>query len=431
MGQDSVPIFGSHAWYVFFLYRLLALTSEGFTHPATDDIPMSFMDDYSDTELWTPYYGETLRIDHAHAPNYPHCPGYVVSCFRQLSKLCVILNDVLQEIYSPETTARREEESPVEAKAASEEPFVRISRDLRDWLVCLPPHLRITPNQMPSLAPPVHIMSLNLLYHTTVILLYRPVVLGASDIGQAGPARAYQTCLQATAAIHDLLILQSNTFGLSIISYLNVYCAYIAATIAIVRHEQEAKLGEDCATSAERTGLSFLLEVMDRSSAGMPGFVKSSSVIRKRMVAVTSQQNGDHSHLPISSSMQYHGSAGIDGDVITQQDFQQRFDPTYSRSYSCTDTSGTFVAPMQWQSGLRSSLCAESSSMAEDYLPAFPGQRFPVGSEHSVDSSDVDSQAQSVLMSYNLDPRPRLNPCDIDWHLVGTFEGSTAHMNSM
>jgi hypothetical protein len=389
------------------------------------------MDDYSDTDLWTPYYGETPRPDRAHTPHYPPCPGYVVSCFRQLCKLCVILNDVLQEIYSPETTARRDEDSTAESKVSGDEPFVRISRDLRDWLVCLPPHLRIAPDQMPQLAPPVHIVSLNLLYHTTVILLYRPVVLGARDISQAGPAKAFQICLQATAAIHDLLILQSNTFGLSIISYLNVYCAYIAATVAVVRHEQEVKMGEDSATSAERTGLSFLLDVLDRSAQGMPGLARSGSIIRKKMAAVTSQYASDRSQAPMTTSMTYPGSAAIGMDMSTDTAFHQRYDPSSMRSYSHGDLNGNFVAPMQWQSELRSSLYSEPTSMAEEYLPAFPGQRFPVGSEHSFGSSEVDSQARSALVGYNLDPRPRLNTGDIDWQLLDTFDGATAHVHAI
>jgi hypothetical protein len=99
------------------------------------------MDEYSETDLWAPYYGETPKPHHADAANYPPCPGYVISCFRQLCKLCIILNDLMQDIYSPEAAARREDnENSAEAKAATEEPFIRISRDLRDWLICLPPN---------------------------------------------------------------------------------------------------------------------------------------------------------------------------------------------------------------------------------------------------------------------------------------------------
>ena len=408
------------------------LTYEGFTHPATDDIPLSFMDDYSDTDLWAPYYGETPKPDHASAPNYPPCPGYVVSCFRQLCKLCVILNDLMQDIYSPEAAARREDdENSAEAKAANEEPFIRISRDLRDWLICLPPHLRISPDQMPQLAPPVHIMSLNLLYHTTVILLHRPVVLGAGDNTQAGPYRSYQTCLQATAAIHDLLILQSNTFGLSHVSYLNAYSAYIASTIAVLRFDRERKAGEDQSTSAKRTGLAFLLEVLDRSASSMPILERSSAIIRKRMRGVLDYQSDIRSRISVTSSpfsipvtQEMSLASSTAYDHVSNQ-------PPGGNSYPHTNVNAGFVAPMQWQSDLRSSLYSEPSSGIDEYLPAFPGQRFPVGSEHSFGSSEIESQARSTLLGYNLDPHPKLNAGDISWQLMDSYETNSARIHSV
>jgi Fungal specific transcription factor domain len=402
----------------------------GFTHPATHDISLTFMDDYSDTDLWVPYYGETPKPDHSNAPSYPPCPGYVISCFRQLCKLCVILNDLMQSIYSPEAAARREEdEDSAESKAANEEPFIRISRGLRDWLLSLPSHLRIRPDQMPQLAPPVHIVSLNLLYHTTVILLHRPMILGARDLSLPGPSRSYQICLQATAAIHDLLVLQSNTFGLSHVSYLNVYSAYTAATVAVLRFERDCRDGEDYSSCAKATGLSFLVDVLDRSSSSMPVLERSSAIIRKRMRAVFDQRLDEGSHIGAQAAG-FIAPNTQEMDLAAPTVFQQP-STIASHGYSQAELNGGFVAPMQWQSGLRSSLYSEQSSVVDDFLPAFPGQRFPVGSEHSFGSSEVDSQGRSALLGYSLDPHPRLNAGDIDWQLMETFERHRASTHSM
>ena len=120
------------------------------------------------------------------------------------------------------------------------------------WSISLPPHLRISPDQMPQLAPLVHIMTLNLLYHTTGILLHRPVILGTGDSNQPGPYRSYQSCLRATTAIHDLLIVQSNTFGLSHITYINAYSAYIAATFAVLRSDRECRLEMTCPDAPDK-----------------------------------------------------------------------------------------------------------------------------------------------------------------------------------
>lgn len=415
----------------------------GFT-PATEEVPLTFMDDYSDSDLWAPYYGESPRPELANMPNYPPCPGYVVSCFRQLCKICVILNDLMHNIYSAEAAARRdmeEEEHSAEAKAASEAPFVRISRDLREWLISLPAHLRINPDQMPSLAPPVHIMSLNLLYHTTVILLHRPVILGARDMNAPGPARSWQMCIQATSAIHDLIMLQANTFGLSHVSYLNAYSVYIAATIAVLRFERECQPGDDHARAAQKCGLTFFLDVLQKTANAMPALERSNAIIRKRMKAVLDRQKAQQQRGEVRRSYS-NGSTPPKFSIPTptshQMDlaqptaFQAISNPALAHAaagaYSQPDTPGSFVAPMQWQSGVRSSLYSEPSHGSEDFLPAFPGQQFPVGSEHSFGSSEVDPHARAALLGYNLDPHPRLSSGDIDWNFMDTFDTATVHM---
>ncbi|KAK5464693.1 hypothetical protein LTS15_001255 [Exophiala xenobiotica] len=408
----------------------------GFT-PNTDEVPLNFMDDYSDTELWVPYYGETPRPEVLDAPSYPPCPGYVVACFRQLCKMCVILNDVMHNIYSPEAAARREmeeEDHSTEAKATNEAIFIRISRDLRDWLISLPPHLRINPDQMPSLAPPVHIMSVNLLYHTTIILLHRPVVLGARDLNAPGPARSYQMCTQATAAIHDLIMLQANTFGLSHISYLNAYSVYIAATIAVSRFEREYRPGEDQAAAVQKNGLGFLLEVLQKTANAMPALERSNAIIRKRMKAVLDRQKAhvrpSYSNGSTPPKFTIPTPTSRQMDLAQPTAFQALSNPALAHTgYSGSDTPGSFIAPMSWQSGIRSSIFSEHTHVPDDFLPAFPGQQFPVGSEHSFGSNEVDSHARTALLGYNLDPHPRLNPGDIDWNFVDAFENNhTGHL---
>jgi Fungal specific transcription factor domain len=399
----------------------------GFT-PSTEDVPLSFMDDYSDKDLWAPYYGETPDPATAVAANYPPCPGYVVSCFRHLCKLCVILNDLMQDIYSSSAAARRNMEdtdrhTTADAKAANEAPFIKISRDLRDWWISLPSHLRIPPDQMPQLAPPVHIMSLNLTYHTTLILLHRPVILGTKDLAQAAAQRSYQVSIDATAAIHDLLMLQANTFGLSHVSYLNAYSAYIAATIAVLRFEREHKPGEDHTITTQTTGLNFLLEVLRRTAMSMPALDRSVAIIRKRMKAVLDRQAKSQlkSLFPDSSTPAPFTMAATPQKINLSHTTPYQAITTLSliNEYPGQDQNSAFLPsqniPMPWQSDMRSSLYSEPVS--EDVLPAFPGQQFPVGSEHSFgsDNFDVDPQARAALMGFNLDPHPRLNHMDLDW----------------
>jgi hypothetical protein len=276
---------------------------------------------------------------------------------------------------------------------------------------------------MPSLAPPVHVMSLNLLYHTTVILLHRPVILGARDMSAPGPYRAYQTCISATGAIHDLLMLQANTFGLSHVSYLNAYSAYIAATIAVLRFEREHNPIDDPTASLKRCGLTFLLEVLSRTAAAMPALERSHAIIRKRMQAVLDRQPRRLSQPPPVTTQPFSMPTTHEMSLAQPTAFQAISNSAMSQPFN---TQNGFVSPIPWQSDMRSSLyhdATQGGHLMEDFLPAFPGQQFPVGSEHSF-GSEVDTQARTALLGYSLDPHPRLNAGDIDWGLMDGFHGS-------
>lgn len=382
--------------------------------PATDDVPLTFMDDYSDMDLWVPYYGETPA--NAVASNYVPRPGYVVSCFRQLCKLCVILNDLMQDIYSSSAQPTRTHED-TEA-GTSESAFIKISRDLREFWVSLPEHLRVDPNHRAGVAPPPHIMSLNLLYYTTLILLHRPLIMiSAGDLGQPAAQKSYLTCVSATAAIHDLLVLQGNTFGLNHVSYLNAYCAYIAATIAVLRFEREYRPGQDYHQSTQALGLNFLLEVLQRTANAMSSLERSVAIIRKRMKAVLDRHatNQLNSLFTVQPPMHF--------DMSTAQQHQQ---PAHFGTMPNSGISASmYPAPDQPYgqvpgmplSDSRTSLYTEQS-FPEDFLPAFPGHQFPIASEQNFGSNE---EARSAMMQFNLDPYPRFNSDEIDRNFVDAF----------
>ena len=386
------------------------------------------MDDFSDTELWSPYFGEISSEPDVKPSHYPPTPGYVVSCFRQLCKLSIILNDLLHGIYSPTAAAHHGSNESGPSKPALDTPFMRIARDLREWWIALPPYLRIAPDGMPSLAPPTHIVSLNVLYHTANILLHRPFILGVRDLSQPAANKSYTACVSATAAVHDLLMLQANTFGFSHLTYMNAYAAYIAATVAVLRIEREHHPGEDTKVAPQNLGLNFLLEVLQGCAVVMPALERSAAIIKKRMKTVlerlatnTLQSLFPASHPPSTSF-----------NIITQQQqelaqptaFQQISNPFFGHGQPQPPvTYAPQSIPMQWQSSVRSSLFKDPS-FSDEFLPAFPGQTFPVGSEHSFGSEGmVDWQARTALMGFNLDPHPRLNHSDLDWTFAEEYSG--------
>lgn len=404
--------------------------------PSTADVPLTFMDDYSDSDLWAPYYGKTPGPD-IEVANYPPCPGHVVSCFTHLCKLCIILNDLLKGIYSltsPNTDSQTSDTRPQaqnDETRSSESSFIRISRSLHTFWNELPQHLLIPPSQIPQLAPPIHIVSLNLTYHTTLILLHRPLVLSSNSVHHAAAQKSYAACIAATAAIHDLLVLQANTFNLTHLSYLNAYAAYIAATIAVLRFERDHKSTADSNLSTSTLGLNFLLEVLQRSASAMPALDRSVAIIKKRMKAVLDRQAQSHlnSLFPSASSTLPPGFANIlsQSQPSPPPPFQSLSITASAGRYDHTDafSSHPHGIPMQWQSSVRGSLYAEpNAGFPEDFLPAFPGQQFPVGTAGgygSMGDGEVDPAARAALMGYNLDPHPKLNGGDLDWGFVDAF----------
>lgn len=419
--------------------------------PLTDEVPLTFLDDFTDTDPWIPYYGETPDTTARALPQYPPTPGYIVSCFQSLSKLCIIINDLMQEIYSAEATAQRAEEA-AESGDKADEPFIRISRRLNEWWNSLPLHLQVNMSDLPKVARPIHIMSLNLLYHTIVILLHRPVMLSVSNTLHQASHQSYTTCLHATVAIHDLLVLQANTFGLGQISYLNAYCAYMAATISVLRFERELTPNEDHNITSERIGLEYLLDVIERSAKAMPGLERSNAIIRKRMKGVVNAHLSAHSTFSPNTIIQQSNAVGPSSEQMALAQataFQQMsnpglghvFDPanelglqsshSHDSSTASVPSLVTDASSIQYTSVTSTDLADNQLPMpafVDDFLPAFPGQQFPVGSEYYFGSNVFDANARMSLMGYNLDPHPKLDPGAIDWTLMQGY-GVPNHVN--
>ncbi|KAK5694988.1 hypothetical protein LTS12_028634, partial [Elasticomyces elasticus] len=172
----------------------------------TESIPLDFLDDYTETEPWQPFYGSD-RLDKTDNP-YPPTPGHVVSCFTALCKLCKILGRLMLELYSP--GSHPQAEAVRNSKMAA---FVTINEELQEWWAGFPPFLKIDPQQIPALSPPHHITSVNLMYHTTLILLHRPRVAGQRDLNAPAVQRSWKICKTAMRNIHDLLQMYIGTFG--------------------------------------------------------------------------------------------------------------------------------------------------------------------------------------------------------------------------
>ena len=166
--------------------------------------------------------------------------------------------------------------------------FIKISSSIHAWWTELPGAIRLDVNNLTTLSPPLHIVSLNILYHTTLILLHRPFIIGATDFRGPAVSRSYHICISAAAAIHDLLQLITTTFGYDHTTYLNCYGTYIAATIAVFHFQLRDGTTwlPETSIQEEKLDMKFYLSVLQRSATAMPGLNKSVDIMKRHIRAI-------------------------------------------------------------------------------------------------------------------------------------------------
>ncbi|KAK9802157.1 putative Fungal-specific transcription factor domain-containing protein [Seiridium cardinale] len=205
--------------------------------PALTELPSThapeLLDDFAEHDLWVPDDTGLAGSDKAPASGFPPMKFHVVSCFVNSCKLAVIISDIILHLYS----SHHEDDGDITLRAIRER--------LDDWRALTPEHLKLEPDNLPSRCPPPHIVSQNLLYYATIILLHRP--FNSLPIHHAA-------CRQAADSAERLLILFERTFGFTKLSYLSAYCIYTSASVMV----QDAKAGDALASRKTETFLRAL-----------------------------------------------------------------------------------------------------------------------------------------------------------------------------
>ncbi|RHZ68737.1 hypothetical protein CDV55_107322 [Aspergillus turcosus] len=180
---------------------------------------LSFLDHFEELEPWQPFAYSDVQ-------SYPGSPAYSVSTFTQLCKLSLILNEILNKVYSERSSNR----SPQDLIAT----LNTLDVQLKNWHAALPDHLRFD-NETTGAVPPPHVLSLLALYNVLVILLHRPFV-SEGHLHTADPSVAlssFTTCTAAASSILHLLQAYDHTFSIRRAPYLISYATYVAATIFV------------------------------------------------------------------------------------------------------------------------------------------------------------------------------------------------------
>ncbi|KAJ5387049.1 hypothetical protein N7509_009590 [Penicillium cosmopolitanum] len=182
-------------------------------------VSLSFLDHYEELEHWQPFA-------YSDAQSYPGSPAYSVSTFTELCKLSLILNGILNKVYSERSSNRTPEE--LMATLSS------LDAQLRSWQHGLPRHLQFS-NNTAQTTPPPHVISLLSLYNVLLILLHRPFVaeghLHTTDPSVA--VSSFTTCTVAANRIINLLQAYDHAFSIRRAPYLISYATYVAATIHV------------------------------------------------------------------------------------------------------------------------------------------------------------------------------------------------------
>lgn len=225
----------------------------------SDDRPI-LLDDSAENEFWVPYYGSAATQGPLSPASYPPLRAHSISCFENSCKLAVIISDIIEQLYS-----RR-------ALPSTGSSMRGIAERLSAWRLATPSHLRYCTDDLPPICGPPHILTQNLLYHTSLILLHRPFSASSGH---------HTACRTAADAIGALLKHYEGTFGFTRITYLMAYCVYLGASVIA----QDVKQDDAIAKSKIET----FLRALEGSRRTCPSIQRSIDIIRNSLAKPTSE----------------------------------------------------------------------------------------------------------------------------------------------
>jgi len=153
-------------------------------------------DDSAEDDFWVPH-----GVSNPAGEEYPAMKSHATSSFTQVCRLAVIFDQILLYMYDP---AR--DYPALDRQQCLEDQGSALSA----WWNGLPQHLRIDPGSVPKYAPPCHIVTLNCLFHTFSILLYRPMLFGSTSM-QLDIAQETEYLKKCIASANSIVIIVSQS----------------------------------------------------------------------------------------------------------------------------------------------------------------------------------------------------------------------------
>ncbi|KAH8894379.1 hypothetical protein GQ53DRAFT_717109 [Thozetella sp. PMI_491] len=273
--------------------------------PTLTDIPyspLSLFDNSDDLEDWFPFYLEKDPETH-----YPPTPSYNTTTFSHFGEQSKLIHEMYNTIYN-----RRVVNLDTETVSALEKKF-------RSFHQGLPSYIRVDDiDSLPS-CPPPHVFSLNILYHTSLILLYRPFFRIPSVISTGAPEDAlfhlaYKVCTEEAIKVNAFFRAYGRTFWFRNQTYLTSYCVYTAATIEVqqVRHPDP----QVSAAAIER--LATTLKMMEVECSQTPGIRRSRDIIKAQLDAQTASDLDHEQQLAVPEDTRAREAHGLRPMTITE-----------------------------------------------------------------------------------------------------------------
>lgn len=256
LSDEDIEIRRRLFWSCYFWDKIISLylgRSPALSHTPVSP-PQVIMDDSAEDELWIPH-----GLRYSDGQQYPATKAHSISCFTQVCRLSAIFNEILTHIYDP---LRSKTEQEVE------DCLIREGFALRQWWQDLPHFLRIDAQSLPEYCPPSHIVTLNCLFHTFKILLYRPMLFRRPDPevdgGTPDPTH-FKECLGSASSTIAIFDLYCRTFGYSRVVLSLAYSVYTAASIFLLQIQASSEREEYTLQSMQ-----FCIQALDRVKESSP-----------------------------------------------------------------------------------------------------------------------------------------------------------------
>lgn len=224
--DEEVEIRHRVFWSCYFWDKVISLylgRSPSLKHTMVSP-PQIMFDDSAENELWVPFGAPPLQT----APwKYPPATAHSASCFLSMCRLSVIFNEILIHMYDP---LMQNTEAEILECLVAQEPA------LQQWWEELAPYLKLDPAALPALAPPSHIVTMNCLFQTFKILLYRPMLTRRNlEDNVASHKRYLVECVTSATAIIAIFDLFCRTFTMNYCVLSLAYSLYIASSIFLLQ----------------------------------------------------------------------------------------------------------------------------------------------------------------------------------------------------